>query len=132
MKRILLLALAFVIAFSLAACERTRCPGVPVGSGEVESGDTVGGGTLVPHEKYAHSGTVEGGNYPKGDEPVSWFDAKVISVSGNTIFVESHEDSFVRQRCAAELYVTTKLYNGKVLTGFEPGDEICKIGRAHV
>lgn len=124
MKRILLLVLAFVIVFSLASCERTRCPGVPVGSGEAESGDTVGGGTLVPHEGYAHSGTVEGGNYPKGDEPVSWFDAKVISVSGNTILVEAHDESRVKHACAAELYVTTKLYNGEVRTGFEAGDEI--------
>ena len=118
MKRFILILLSIVLVFSLAACNGTKTP-------EENGGpDTVIGGTFVQNENYAHSGTVEGGNYPRGDEPVSWFDAAVLSVSGNTIFVEAHDESWVKHACAAELYVTTKLYSGETLSSFKQGDKV--------
>ncbi|MBE6584432.1 MAG: hypothetical protein E7649_05590 [Ruminococcaceae bacterium] len=85
----------------------------------IDNGDMA---VYVPNDEYPHSGTVEGGNYPQGYEPVSWFDAKVIEVNSGTILVEAHEESWVRHLCSAELYVTTKLYSGETRTGFEIGD----------
>lgn len=127
MKKIVLMLLSIALVFTFTACGIAPEKESEETTKAVNGGPNtvLGGGTLVPHEEYAHSGNVDGGNYPKGDEPVSWFDAKVLSVSGNTILVEPHEDSWERQRCADQIYVTTKLYNGEVRTGFDVGDEVC-------
>lgn len=122
MKKFILILFSMVLVLSLSACNVGG--GSDETAGDVNGGPNtiLGGGTYVQHEEYARSGTVEGGNYPQGDEPVSWFDAEILSVSGSTILVEAHEESWVKHCCAAELYVTTKLYLGETLTGFEVGD----------
>ena len=120
MKSFILILLAIILILSLAACN--------VGSNvpDVNGGpDTIlGGGTYVSYEKYPHSGTVSGGNYPAGDEMVAWFDATVVSIHSGTILVEAHAESFEGNCSSDQIYVSTKLYLGTQLENFSVGDAV--------
>ena len=119
MKRFILILLSIALILSLAACNGTKTPEENGGPDTV-----IGGGTYVPYKDYPHSGTVEGGNYPKGDEMVAWFDATVIGIQSGTILVESHAESFEGNCSSDQIYVSTKLYSGTQIACFEIGDEV--------
>jgi len=116
-----LLLMLFGLCTLLFACDTAEQQTGTETSTEANASD---GEIYVKDNEYPRSGTVEGGNYPQGDEPVSWFDAKVLSLHGGTVLVEAHEQTWVRNRCAKELYVSTKLYSGETVSGLEVGDMI--------